>query len=120
MPRDIIQYKGLDELSDAEREILNTLSSEYYDKIKGHFVKNITQMEIHLKTYDESGGKDKKRKFAIDVKVTAPTKKVFSSNKSADWDFARSLHKAFNDIENQIKKTLHTGESHPRPRHIRK
>ena len=116
MPRDIIQYKGLDSLDEGERATLDRLSSEYYDKIKSHFLKNIVQMEIHVKAYEQRRLIRKRKKYSIDVKVTAPMKKVYTSNNASDWDFARTLHKAFNDIENQIKKSLHTDKSHPRPR----
>ncbi|MEM4336589.1 MAG: HPF/RaiA family ribosome-associated protein [Candidatus Woesearchaeota archaeon] len=120
MPRlisELIQYKGINLLNESEKSILNKLSSEYYEKIRNHFLKNTTKIEIHIKAYDQTG---ERKKFSVDIKVISPTRKTYVSNKSQDWDFARAIHKAFRDLENQIKKDIHKDESHPRPKHIRK
>ena len=116
MPRiatDIVQFKGLSTLDDKERAILDKLAPEYYEKIKGYFLKNLVQMEIHFKAYNEEG---KKRKFSINIKAVAPTRKTYVSNKASDWDFARTLHKAFKDLETQIKKSLKVDITRPRIR----
>ena len=106
-PKEIIQFTGLKDLNDDEKEILNTLSTEYYQKFKRE-LKNLTSMGVHVKIYTKGG---KTKKYSLHVKVIAPTK-IFESEKAADWDFARTLHKAFKDLEKQIVKGLRSDTSY--------
>ena len=62
-----IQYIGVNELDDNEKEVVDKLSAEYYDKIKRE-LKNITSLKIHIKTYQTAGGVAKKKKFSINVR----------------------------------------------------
>ena len=91
-----IQYRGVDKLNDEEKSILNRLSPEYHEKIK-RALKNNTSLQIDVKLYKKAGGK---RKYDIHVKAVAPTT-IFSAS-YADWDFAKSLHKVFKKVENEI------------------
>lgn len=91
-----IQYRGVDELNEDEKTTLNKLSPEYYDKIQ-RALKNITSLQIDIKLYKKLGGK---RKYDVHVKAVAPTT-IFSAS-YADWNFAKTLHKVFNKIENEI------------------
>ena len=117
---DMVQFKGLDILNAEEREFLDKIVPEYYEKLK-RSLKNITMIEIHFKEY---GAKtpEKRKKFDIHIRAIAPTKNIFASTKPAhhtknkDWKFSKSLTEAFKNLENQIKKTLHTDKSHARPR----
>ncbi|MBW3023349.1 hypothetical protein KY308_04560 [Candidatus Woesearchaeota archaeon] len=114
MPRiatDIVQYKGVSKLDSKEKLILDKLAPEYYEKMKGYFLKNLVHMEVLVKTYNEEG---KRKKYSVNVKAVAPTRKTFISNKASDWDFARTLHKAFKDVETQIKKSLKVDITRPR------
>lgn len=104
-----IQYIGLDEVEEMDRSTLDRLSSEYYDKIQRE-IKNDTSLQIHIKGYKKQGNK---KKYAIHVKAVAPTV-IFTSTKAVDWDFARTLHKAFNDLEVQIKHRLHSDDQKPK------
>lgn len=128
MPRvafDIVQFKGLELLNDEERAFLDKIVPEYYEKIK-RSLKNLVTLQIHFKAYETTGAgkeeKGKRRKFDIHIRAISPTKNIFVSTKpprhfkSRDWNFSKSLHEAFKNLENQIKKKLHTDKSHPRPR----
>ena len=88
-----IKIVGIKELDDKEIETVNRLAREYYNKIQ-RAIKNITSLVIHVKTYNITG---KRKQYEINVKVIAPTK-TFDS-KAAEWDLARALHMAFNDIQ---------------------
>jgi DNA-binding CsgD family transcriptional regulator len=104
-----IQYTGVQELTKEERAILDKLSAEYYDKIERQF-KNELGLKVHVKLYHKTGDR---KKYSIHIKAVAPTK-IFNSDKAADWDFARTVHKAFKDLEAQIKHALHTDDQHPK------
>jgi len=95
-----IQVTGIDELSEEEKGIVNTLANEYYGKIQ-RGLKNITSITLHIKQHSKTG---KKHKSDIRVKVIAPTQ-IFEAQES-DWDLARTLHRVFKNIERQIEHRL--------------
>ncbi|MBI2147155.1 hypothetical protein HYU19_01610 [Candidatus Woesearchaeota archaeon] len=103
-----IQYSGLEEVDDAGRQILDKLSAEYHDKIQRQ-LGTPASLQVHIKVYSKEG----KKKYSIHVKAVAATR-LFQSTKAHDWDLARTLHKAFQDIEHQIKHKLHTDEQRPK------
>ena len=91
-----IQYRGANKLNEEEKNTLNKLAPEYYDKIQ-RSLNNVTSLQVDIKLYKKLGGK---RKYDVHVKAVAPTT-IFSAS-YADWDFARTLHKVFKKIENEI------------------
>ncbi len=93
-----IQYKGVNELSPEEKRVVDKLSSEYYGKIQRE-LQNITSVELHVKTFDSEG---RQKRYLIKAKVSAPTR-IFEAEYE-DWDIARTLHKVYNKLENQIRK----------------
>ena len=95
-----IQIKGIDELNDEEKELVNTLANEYYGKIQ-RGLKNITSMSLHIKQHSKTGNR---HKSDIRVKVIAPSNS-FESQES-DWDLARTLHRVFKNIERQIEHRI--------------
>ncbi|MBD3313585.1 hypothetical protein GF345_04025 [Candidatus Woesearchaeota archaeon] len=95
-----IQYKGVNDLSEQEKDTVEKLSSEYYEKIIRE-LQNLTSVELHVKTHDTDG---KQKRFEIMAKVSAPTR-IFEASYE-DWDLARTLHKVFQKLENQIKKAF--------------
>ena len=125
LSKDVVQFKGLDLLTDEEKVILEKIVPEYYEKIK-RSLHNIIQIQIHFKAYEKTGSgkedKTKRRKFDIHMKVLAPTKNIFSSSKPAthiknkDWKFTKSLSEAFKNLENQIKKTVLSDKDRTRKR----
>lgn len=96
-----IRFNGIDALNEDERRIADKVSRHHYPKIQ-RGIKNATSLIIHIKTHkDSKGSSGQQKKFSVRVHVNAPTKTIKSS-KAYDWDLARSLHKAFNDIQRQI------------------
>ena len=97
---EVIKYTGMDELNPDQKRLLDKISTEYYQKIKQQ-LQNETSLSVHLKCYNKGG----KCKYSIHAKVIAPTR-IFVSTKAIDWDFCKSLHMAFKDLEMVIKKGL--------------
>lgn len=95
-----IQYIGLQNLEVVEKEMVEKLTAEYYNKIH-RALKNDVSLKIHLKEYKKEGAR---HKYSLQVKAVAPTK-LFESEVS-DWDLASVLHKAFQNIEKEIEHTF--------------
>lgn len=96
-----IKISGIKELDDKEVETVNRLAREYYSKIQ-RAIKNITSLVIHVKTYNITG---KRKQYEINVKVIAPTRSFDS--KAVEWELAKALHMAFNDIQRMIEHRFH-------------
>jgi len=93
-----IQIKGMDEIeSEEERELIKTLSNEYYPKIQ-RCLRNITSISLHVKQHSKGG---KRKKSDIRVKVISPTR-MFGAQES-DWDLARTLHRVFKNVIREIE-----------------
>jgi cytoplasmic iron level regulating protein YaaA (DUF328/UPF0246 family) len=97
---EIIQFKGLKELEDDEKEILNQVSTEYYPKIKKK-LHNTASVELHIKAHSKQGSK---KKYSVHLKVIAPTK-IFESE-SDDWDLVRTLRKAYEAMLVELEKAF--------------
>lgn len=106
---EVIQFIGVSDLPAVEQDTVQTLSQEYFEKIKRQ-LQNITNLSVHIKCYDLEG---QRRKYSLHVKVSAPTN-IFASDKSDSWELPAALHAAFTDIQNQITHKLHTDTSKPR------
>ena len=98
---EIIQFIGVNELSEAEQNVVNNLSAEYYEKIK-RSLKNLTSMAVHVKTHNDEGGQ---KRYELHIRAMSPSH-VFESKKDSDWDLARALHKSFKNIEREIEHKL--------------
>ncbi len=110
MEKEIIQFIGVNQLEPEEQQTVNDLATEYYGKLK-RTIKNLSSLVVHVKTYAKEG---KRKKFSIHTRLISSTH-IFESTKTADWDLARTLHKSFKDLENEIKNRLHTDEQRPKP-----
>ena len=103
----VIQFVGLNDLTIEEQEIVQKLSTEYYAKIKREMA-STTGAIVHIKHYEKEGGR---RKYTLHVRVNVPTK-IIESTEADDWDLARAVHIAFEEILQQIRHTFHTDVSH--------
>lgn len=104
-----IQYIGISELSQDKKDRLNTLAVKYTEKFE-RTINNISKVVVHVKTYKEKATKEK---YAISVRVMAPTK-IFRSG-HADWEIATACHRAFIDIEKEMQHRFHTDVSREKP-----
>ncbi|MBW3005129.1 hypothetical protein KY310_04825 [Candidatus Woesearchaeota archaeon] len=103
MEQEIIQFIGVSDLEPMEQEAVQRLTTESYGKIKRD-LKNITSLKVHVKTYKKEG---EQKKFSLHVQAVYPGGTI-SSNKAHDFELPRAIHKAFNDIKEQIHHKLHT------------
>lgn len=97
---EIIQFKGLKELSDEEKDVLNEISAEYYPKIKRE-MHNITSIELHVKVHSKGGSK---KKYTAHLRVIAPTR-IFEAEHH-DWDLPRALRRAFDAMIFELLKAF--------------
>ena len=100
-----IQFIGLNELEDVDQDMVQTLTSEYYDKIQQE-LKNVTSLVVHIKALEKGGHRNR---YEITVRAEAPTR-IFESNKgpeAASWDLASALHNAFKNLEREITHAFH-------------
>ncbi len=102
-----IQFVGLNDLEAEEQYVVQKLSSTYYQKIK-RGLKNALILLVHIKCYCKGG---ERKKYSIHVRCLSPIKKSIESCRAHDWDLARSVHKAFQDIQNQVKHTFKSDTS---------
>ncbi len=106
---EVIQFIGVDILEDHEKDIANKLSNEYYDKFK-RSLNNLTSLIVQVKDLGKGG---KVKKYSIHAKILAPGH-TFEADKACDYDFARALHKAFKDLENEIRHRFHGDDQKPK------
>jgi len=104
-----VQFIGLDELSERGIAHIKELAHHYHEKIE-RALNNPTSLTVHVKRYNKEGTR---AKYSVHAKAVAATH-VFYSTKAHDWDIARTLHKAFKDLENQIEHRLHTSDQKPK------
>ena len=92
-------------MKEEEKQVLNTLANEYYDKIK-RALKNECSVKIDVKEHGKvDDNPDKKVRYDIHIVAVTATKLRFESS-AEDWDFARTVHKAFKEIERQIEHKI--------------
>ncbi|MBI4448859.1 hypothetical protein HY641_02430 [Candidatus Woesearchaeota archaeon] len=103
MESEIIQYVNLKELSPIELDILNRLCAEYHPRLQ-RMTRNLTGIRVHVKCHNKQG---KRKNYHVHIQVQTPMKVKFASSRAHDWDLARTIHKAFNDVTNQIEHALH-------------
>ena len=96
-----IQYIGLKEFTEQEQEIIKSLALEYADKLE-RYISEFT-LVINLKRHNLAG---KRIKFSFHTRLDAPS--FILTSKADDWDLARTLHKLFKKIENEIKHKFKT------------
>ena len=93
-----IQIIGIDKIGNEEEiNTINRISNEYHKKIQRALNKE-TSKTLHVKTYSKGG---KQKEWEINVKADAPT--IGFKAEECDWELAKTLHKAFNDVLKQIE-----------------
>ncbi len=101
--KEIIQLTGVSELTEPDRDMVNKLCTEYYQKIK-MTMHNLTSVSFHIKTIDKGG----KKQYQIAVKVIAPTHIIEANNERDQdkWDMSRSIRKTFSNVLSEIEKKM--------------
>ena len=109
--QEILQFVGLKALTAEEQDIVNRLSTPYFEKIK-RAARNLTNIKVHIKCYEKEGDK---KKYSIHVHVKIPTHAIIESCKSHDYELQKSIHAAFQDVQAQLKHKLRTDDQKPKP-----
>lgn len=103
-----VETVGFDVLTGEEKNTFDKLTKEYLAKIEMK-LKDLSSIKVHLKEYHIEGAR---KKYSIHVKFIAPIK-IFEASAS-DWDFARTLHKMFKNIEEEIENRFRPEDKNKR------
>lgn len=107
-PQEVIQLVGVNKLPAEEQAVVQEITTSEYEKVKRD-MHNLTDLVVHVKTYEKDGGR---KKYSLHVRVNAPSV-MFESSRSDDWDLRRAMHKAFEDVKNQVKHKFHSDRTRP-------
>lgn len=99
-----IEVIGINNLTDEEKKITNTLLKEYISKIE-RIVKNDILIKMHVKEYKKDG---KGKKYSLHFEVIFAGKMINSN--AWDYDLSRTIHKAMKKIEIEAEHTFHSSE----------
>ena len=103
--QDIIQYTGLKELEPVQQEIVQIITTENFEKIK-RMLKNWIQLRVLIKEYKTEGKPDKQKKYSVHLQANSATDTIDVDN-AQDYDLARAMHKAFDDLKERIEHKIH-------------
>jgi len=104
-----VQYVGIEDLTMRGFARVKELAFSYHGKIE-RALNNKTTLIVHVKRYKKAGTRSK---YSVHVKAITASR-IFNSTKAHDWDLARTLHKAFKDLENQIEHKMHLSDQKPK------
>ncbi len=99
-----ITLKGAEQLSEAEKEIVNKLLNEAYPKIQ-RMLKNDVFLDLIIKEHNKEG---KRKRYSLTLDVKSET--IHFKAEADDWDFARTLHKIINKVKEEIEHKFHVSE----------
>ncbi|MBD3310779.1 CBS domain-containing protein [Candidatus Woesearchaeota archaeon] len=108
-----IQMVGLNELEELTPQMkayVTKLCAFYAEKI-AFLISGYNTIHVHFKKYKKAGTS---HKYSINVKVECPTS-VIAGNRASDWDIARTVHKAFKDVEKRIIHRFHSDTTRDKP-----
>jgi hypothetical protein len=98
MKEENIQFIGLRDVEDVDKEMLQKIISEQYPKIKRK-LHNDTKLVVHIKPHTKGGAR---QKYSFHIRAIAPTR-IFETRHSVAWDLATAVHEAFDDLDHQIE-----------------
>ena len=110
-----IFFKGFNKLKENYLKYYAQKLCSFYAKKIDYLLNNSNKIIVNLKEYGTAGKADKQHKFSIHILVDYPGR-IITSTKASDWDLSRTIHKAFNDIETQVKKISKKDENHLKKR----
>ena len=97
---EVIQYVGVSALAPEEQDVIQSLTQEYYEKIKRD-MHNLTDLVVHAQAAGVVEGKSKRKRYSLHIRAVAPGRH-FESSKSDDYELPRAVHKSFEEIIAQI------------------
>ena len=96
---DPLQVIGTKELDVDEQEIISRVANRHYAKIQ-RLLKDLSSVQVHVKTHSKGG----KKRYEIKVRAMTPAH-VFESSME-DWDLAKCLHVACEELQHEIMHKL--------------
>jgi hypothetical protein len=109
---EIIQFIGVSDLDNLERDAVEGLTSEYHEKIKRELHNNVS-MAVHVKTASKHEHNEATRKrYTVKVRVDYPGQ-IIEGHVDDEWELPAAMHKVMTDVYNQVRNRHHTDKSRP-------
>ena len=104
--------KGLEALSDNEKEEVSRILESSYEKIKrktkvDFFLK--LMIKAHSKV-DKKERRNKDKKYGIRANISGTLRQFDAS--ADDWDLHKAVHKVMQKLENEVEHVFHSSEQH--------
>lgn len=100
---DFVQFIGLNTLQPLQQQEVKDITAAAFEKLKRD-INTLHTMIVHIKEYQQDGNR---QKYSLHVRLNS-TARVFESCKAHDWDLRRAVHKAMNDVKQQISRRFKT------------
>jgi hypothetical protein len=111
--KETIQFVGMKDLTPEEQDVVQSLSTEYFEKIKRE-IQNNTDLTVHIKTDGVSATHNKRKRYTLMIRAVFPGF-VIESKDSDDYELPKALHQSFEEIISQIHHRLRTDSTRPKP-----
>ncbi len=108
------RFVNIKQFDIQESSKIKELSEEYSEKFERHLPNSKLSLDLHKQKEKE---KSDKVKYAIHARLITENTTLIS--KASDWDLARTLHKVFKGMENEIQHKYRT-EGQPQEKLPRK
>src|SRR3989338_5565229 len=92
-----LRFIGLKNLNDSEVLKTKTIAKRNLEKLERGYPNSL--LKIHIKKADQTGNRCR---YTILSNLEAPTVKLKSE--AEDWELSRTIHKALQKLENEVKK----------------
>ena len=107
-----IQFVGMNDLTAEEQDVVQTLTTEYYSKVKRE-VNNNVDLVVHVKADGKSIDKDKRKRYTLMMRAVFPGHVIESKN-SDDYELPKAVHTAFEEILSQIHHKMRSDSTRSR------
>jgi len=105
-----IQIKGIELLSETEKQDVQGIVNNSYDKIKRKTKVDFI-FKLAIKTITKEGEKkDKRKHYSIQANISGEVRPFEAS--SEGWDLNKVLHKVIEKLENQAEHAFHYSDQH--------
>lgn len=103
-----IEIKGIEGLSESEKQELNKEIETYKEKIKWK-TKSDFVLKLDIRSYNKSPeNKTKSKRYTIRAEIKGQTQTFEASVE--EWDFNKAVHKIFDKLINEVEHKYHSSE----------
>ncbi len=92
-----MEFIGLKKFNVLEISTIKSLSDQYYRKLVRDFKEG--KLRVTAKKFVKAG---ERSKYSIHLRIDCPS--LILNATDADWELPRALHKAFTNLQNEVKK----------------